>query len=133
MQGAALAAGILLGILSRVEEKSPGLDVGLSSNSAWVATAFVLGLCSRSPRQAAALGALSLTAANLAFYGWIYVREPRARFEHAIEPAEMWLVLGLAIPLASTRRPTEVVPAVAGTLALLYLARAGALDPVMPP
>lgn len=75
MIGAALAAGAILGVLSRVEEVTPGLSAGVSSDSAWVATAFVVGSRAPESRLAALLATATMCAANGAYYVWIALAE----------------------------------------------------------
>jgi hypothetical protein len=83
-----LAFGLLLGVLSRVEEVTDGLSLGISSDSAWCAAAFAAGSARR--------GALLLTAANAGYYAWIAVLQPELPLAAAAGPVEAWLGLGLA-------------------------------------
>jgi Family of unknown function (DUF6518) len=89
-----VAIGALLGILSRVEERTPGLSAGVSSDAMWIAAAFAVGATTQDARGGGARGAVTLTAANLGYYGWILATE-------ATDPARvvggssLWLILGL--------------------------------------
>ena len=47
--------GVALGVLSRIEETTAGFSAGISSDSAWVAVAFLLGSRGRSAAVAAAV------------------------------------------------------------------------------
>jgi hypothetical protein len=92
----ALVAGALLGVLSRIEETTAGLSLGISANSTWLAVAFLAGMAHR---RAAALagaraGALALTAANLAYYTWIAVLEPGVELAAVAGSPLRWLLLG---------------------------------------
>lgn len=64
-----IVLGTLLGVLSRVEETTAGLSVGLSSDATWLAVAFAVGAVRPFVRRvrAARDGALALTAANAAY------------------------------------------------------------------
>ena len=98
--GAAAAAAlgaVLLGVLSRVEETSE-LSLGISTDAAWVALAFVAGavLRGRTAARAALCGALVLTLANLAYYAWIAAEEPGVDLTAVAGPPLRWLILGVA-------------------------------------
>lgn len=81
-----ILAGLLLGILSRVEETT-GFSAGVSSDSAWCAAAFLAA----APVRGAAL----LTAANAGYYAWIAGTQPDLPLDAAAGPVETWLVLGV--------------------------------------
>lgn len=83
---AAIAAGFVLGVLSRVEERT-GFSAGVSSDSAWCAAAFLAA----SPLR----GITALTAANAGYYAWIALTQPDLPFAAAAGPVETWLVLGV--------------------------------------
>ena len=92
----ALVAGALLGVLSRIEETTGGISLSISSNSTWLAVAFVAGMTHRraaAPAGACA-GALALTAANLAYYAWIAVLEPGMELAAVAGSPLRWLLLG---------------------------------------
>lgn len=96
---AALVAGALLGILSRVEEAVAGFAIGLSTNPTWLALAFVVGAAGRrSPRAGATAiaGAVALTAANAGYYAWVAVTEPERELATVAGSPLRWLVLGVA-------------------------------------
>ncbi len=82
----AIAAGVLLGVLSRVEERT-GFSAGVSSDSAWCAAAFLAA----SPVRGIAL----LTAANAGYYACIALTQPALPLASAAGPVEAWLVLGV--------------------------------------
>ena len=91
---AAVPAGIALGVCSRIEEITAGFSLGISSNGAWLALAFVLGICAASPAGAAAAGALALTLANLGYYAWIAATEPGRDLAIVAGPPAEWFLLG---------------------------------------
>jgi hypothetical protein len=90
-----VGSGALLGILSRLDERTPGLSAGVSSDAMWVAVAFAIGSSRQSARGGAAGGAVTLTAANLGYYGWILATEFTDPAAVAGAPS-LWLILGLA-------------------------------------
>ena len=93
----AVVAGALLGVLSRIEETTDGLSAGVSANATWLGVAFVAGVPHRrvSPWRAAVAGALCLTAANLAYYGWIAATQPDLELASVAGSPLTWLALGL--------------------------------------
>lgn len=93
----ALVAGAALGVLSRIEETTDGLSFGVSANATWLGLAFALGVVHRRaalPRATAA-GALSLTAANLAYYAWIAATQPDIELASVAGSPLTWLALGV--------------------------------------
>lgn len=92
----ALVAGALLGVLSRIEETTDGLSLGVSANSTWLAVAFAAGMGARGAAvaPAALAGAVALTAANLAYYAWIAVLEPGVDLAAVAGSPLRWFVLG---------------------------------------
>lgn len=91
-----LLAGMLLGVLSRIEERAPGFSLGISSDAAWLTTAFLAGVLSQGSTllTGAARGAASLTAANSAYYALIASTEPGIRLADVAGPPLVWLSLG---------------------------------------
>ncbi|HEX8104860.1 MAG TPA: DUF6518 family protein [Solirubrobacteraceae bacterium] len=87
----AVAAGALLGVLSRVEETTAGFSTGISSDSAWVAVAFAAGVATRRALPAVA----ALTAANAAYYGWLAATEPATPLASVAGSPVAWVALGL--------------------------------------
>jgi hypothetical protein len=83
---AAIAIGIVLGVISRVEETT-GFSAGISSDSAWCATAFLVA----SPLR----GIAALSAANAGYYAWIALTQPALPLEAAAGPVHVWLGLGV--------------------------------------
>lgn len=94
--GGLLAAGALLGALSRIEEVAEGFSAGISSNSAWLVVAALAGLAMATAARAAALGGAVLTVANLAYYVWIVATEPGTVPAEVAGPPERWFALGVA-------------------------------------
>ena len=99
-----LAAGLLLGVASRIEQGVIGFSAGISSNSGWVGLAFVAGMRG----SGAGAGAGALTAATLAYYATPLGTAPG--------PVGPWLVLGLlagavfgALGRVSVRAPVPAV------------------------
>lgn len=118
--GRALLAGVLLGVLSRIEETS-SVSLGISSDATWVAVAFLAGVwvtagagegaggdegggAARSAgargrggavRRAAACGALALTAANVSYYAWIASTQPSLELADVAGSPLRWIVLGV--------------------------------------
>jgi len=92
----ALVAGALPGVLSRIEETTNGLSLGISANSTWLAVAFGAGMAHRPAPgwHAARAGALALTAANLAYYAWIAMLEPGVPLAAVAGSPLRWLLLG---------------------------------------
>jgi len=91
-----LLGSVLLGVLSRIEEVTPGFSAGISSNSAWVVAAFLTGALCRGPLTAAAAAAAAMTTANLSYYALYALTEPGVPLEAAAGRPAMWLALGLA-------------------------------------
>lgn len=82
-----IVAGLLLGVLSRFEETTEGLSLGISSDSAWCGLAFVCGGPVR--------GALALSAANGSYYAYIALLQPDLSLDAVAGPPERWLGLGI--------------------------------------
>ena len=91
----AIAAGLVLGVLSRVEEVAAGLDLGISSNVTWLAVAFGCGAAASSVEWAAPAGALALSAANTGYYAWVAATEPGRALASVAGPVERWYALGV--------------------------------------
>ena len=89
-----VAIGALLGILSRVEERTSGVSAGISSSAMWIAAAFAAGATAPNARGGAARGALTLSVANLGYYGLILATESTDPAAVAGAPS-LWLILGL--------------------------------------
>ena len=71
-----LAGAVAVGVLSRVEERTAGFSVGLSSDTTWVALPFAAGATSDAVARGAVRGMTALTVANLAYYGLVLLLEP---------------------------------------------------------
>ena len=96
MIAAALAAGALLGVLSRIEEVTPGLSAGISSHSAWVAVAFGAGAAARGGLSRAALTATAaMSAGNAGYYAWIAATEPGMPLTAAAGDPLGWVAAGI--------------------------------------
>lgn len=91
-----LLTGAVLGVLSRIEGVTPGLSAGVSSDSTWVAAAFVAGAVAPGVGSAAVAATLLVTTANGAYYGWIAATEPHTPLASAAGSPVAWLVLGVA-------------------------------------
>ncbi|MDP1849113.1 MAG: DUF6518 family protein [Solirubrobacteraceae bacterium] len=93
----AVVAGALLGVLSRVEETTDGLSLGVSANATWLGVAFAAGVLQRQapPLRGAAAGALALATANLAYYAWIAATEPGVALASVAGSPLSWLALGI--------------------------------------
>ena len=93
---AALAAGVVLGVLSRIEEVTPGLSAGVSSHSAWVAVAFLTGASVRGALRRAALAATAaMSGGNAGYYAWIAVTEPGMPLAAAAGSPLRWVAAGI--------------------------------------
>ena len=93
----AVVAGAVLGVLSRIEETTVGLSLGVSANATWLGVAFAVGVLHRrvAPVRAACAGALTLTAANLAYYAWIALTQPGVELASVAGSPVLWLALGV--------------------------------------
>ena len=132
-----LAAGLALGVLSRVEETAPW-SLGISTHATWLAAPFVAGALLRaSAGRGAAAGAALLTAANAGYYAWITTTEPGVGLASVAGPVEHWLALGVAAgacfgALGATTRTGPVAARVAAPLAAAGVLVADALDLLAP-
>ena len=90
----ALAAGVVLGVVSRVEEVTPGFDLGISTNFTWLAVAFLVGTRVGAMDRSGLAGAAALTAANVGYYAWILTTEPGTPLDAVAGPVERWFALG---------------------------------------
>ena len=92
----AIAAGLVLGVVSRVEEVTDGFDVGISSNVTWLMTAFFVGALAGTAYEWSGLtGAVALTAANTSYYVWIAITEQATELDAVAGPVESWYALGV--------------------------------------
>src|SRR5687767_8493500 len=82
-------AGVLLGVVSRVEEVEP-FALGISTDSTWLAAAFAAGAL-----RGTVAGAVAMTAANVAYYVYIDATEA-AGVDYLSTTVGRWLLLGLA-------------------------------------
>ncbi len=136
----AIAAGIVLGVLSRVEEVAAGLDLGISTNFTWLAVAFLVGGRLGVPEWSALAGAVALTAANAGYYAWILATEPGTPLDAVAGPVERWfalgatagLVLGGAGALLASRSRALRATACLPLAALLVAERVPALEALLP-
>ena len=132
---ALIAAGSLLGVVSRVDERSDAFG-GVSSHALWLATAFAAGvLAARSVRGGAFAGAAVLTVANLAYYAWIAATEPGTGLAAVAGPPLQWLVLGVAsgAPLGVAGRVARDDVRAVALLVLVVLGDAlGMFDAIIP-
>lgn len=92
----ALAAGLVLGALSRVEEVHEGFDLGVSTNFTWLGAAFLVGaLVVAGVEWSGLAGALALSTANVGYYAWILATEPGRPLDAVAGPVERWFALGV--------------------------------------
>lgn len=84
-------AGVVLGVVSRVDEVTVDSDV-ISSNLTWLATAFAVGALG----PGAAAGVVALTAANAGYYAYVLASEPGRPLASVAGPVERWFALGIA-------------------------------------
>lgn len=128
-----LPAGLLLGVLSRLDETTP-TAVPLSDNATWVGAAVLAGLLL--PAAGARAGVLVLTAANGAYYAWIAATEPGTPLGAPLH----WLLLGVltgvvfgtAGAVARRAAPPARALALAAPLLAVALDRAGLLAALLP-
>jgi hypothetical protein len=92
---AVVLAGASLGLLSRVEEVTAGLSLGLSSDSAWVAAAFAAGARAPGARSAALRAVAAMCAANGAYYAWVGVAERGTALAAAAGDPRRWVLAGV--------------------------------------
>jgi hypothetical protein len=91
-----LVAGLLLGILSRIEELTDGFYLAISTHATWVLAPFAAGVLSAEPRRGALRGAVLLTAANVGYYGWSAVAQPDVPLESVAGSVPHWFAAGIA-------------------------------------
>ena len=136
----AIAAGVVLGAVSRVEEVAGGFDLGISTNFTWLAVAFLVGAKAGEIAWSGVAGAAALTVANGGYYAWILLTEPGRPLEEVAGPVERWfalgvtggLVLGAAGALLSSRSRALRAAACLPLAALLVAERVPALAPLLP-
>ena len=122
-----VVAGVVLGVLSRIEETEP-FFLGISTHATWVLAPFAAGALSRRVASGAAL----LTIANAAYFAWIAATEdgPLVAVTH-------WFAAGLAAGLVFGAagvwaRGGGRIAAPALVAAVLLADAAGAFDAVLP-
>jgi hypothetical protein len=93
-----LVAGLLLGILSRVEELTDGFFLA-STHATWVLAPFAAGLLCTDPRRGAVQGAVLLTAANVGYYAFSAVAQPEVPLEAVAGSVPHWFAAGVAAGL----------------------------------
>ena len=91
-----IAIGVLLGVLSRVEETVDGLFLAISTNTTWCAVAFLAGR----PLRAVA----TMTAANAGYYAYVAIDRPGLELSAVAGSPLRWLALGVAAGLFFGRR-----------------------------
>ena len=94
-----LLAGLLLGILSRVEELTDGFHLAISTHATWVLAPFAAGVLSGDPRGGALRGAVLLTAANIGYYGSSAIAQPDVPLEEVAGSVPHWFAAGIAAGL----------------------------------
>jgi hypothetical protein len=136
----AIAGGLALGVASRVEETVDGFDVGISSNLAWLATAFAVGALVAEIEWSGLAGAVALTAANSSYYAWIATVEGSRELDGVAGAVEPWFALGVtggfvfgaAGALARSDAWWTRAAACAPLAALTVAERVPALQPLLP-
>lgn len=136
----ALAAGLVLGVVSRVEEVTAGFDAGISTNLTWLATAFLVGAVAGELARSAVAGAVALTAANAGYYAYVLATEPGRPLASVAGPVERWLALGVSAGIVfgaagALLRSRSVAPRAAAFLPLLAVVvaeRVPALSALLP-
>lgn len=95
MSRTVLVAAVLLGVISRIDDRSGG-TWSVSADGTWVALGLAAGVASCGPRVwAAASSVVALTVANASYYTWIAVTEPGVALDAAAGPPLRWFALGI--------------------------------------
>lgn len=137
----AIASGLVLGVVSRIEEVAGGFDAGISSNLTWLMTAFAAGALAGSAVDWSGLaGAAALTAANTSYYVWIAATEQATELHAVAGPVAPWFALGVtggfvfgaAGSLLRARDRRVRLLAWAPLAALLIAGRVPALEALLP-
>ena len=90
-----LAAGLLLGITSRLAHQMHGIWLWLGALGApWLLVAFAIGATERKRNAAVALGAGALVAGVVTYYAMMYAVEGRASLLYALVIGLGWAALG---------------------------------------
>lgn len=91
-----IALGVLLGVLSRVEETVDGFFLAISTDTTWCAAAFLAGR----PLRAV----LTLTAANAGYYACVALTQPELPLSAVAGSPWRWVALGVAAGVFFGRR-----------------------------
>lgn len=95
-----VVAGVVLGVVSRIEEVIDGFSAGISSERTWVLVAAACGAgLARGPGvvRPAVAGALVLVVANAAWYAWIALTQPDLALGSVAGSPWRWFALSLAV------------------------------------
>lgn len=91
-----IVAGVLLGVLSRVDETVDGFFLPVSTDGTWCAVAFLAGR----PLRAV----LTMTVANAAYYAYVALTQPELPLAAVAGSPLRWFALGIAAGLFFGRR-----------------------------
>lgn len=116
-------AGLLLGILSRVEETTDGLAAVVSTHATWVLVPFAAGALAGRIGSGARAGVVVLTAANAGYYAWMRTVAPA----DTVGPVAHWILAGIGAGAAAG----AVGGAARGTSRLARLAAPAAVGAVV--
>ena len=89
-----VVAGLVLGVLSRVEELN-GAPAVISTHAGWALAPFVAGALGSSARSGAVRGVVLLTAANAGYYAWSAAAEPGVALESVAGSVPHWFAAGV--------------------------------------
>jgi hypothetical protein len=93
-----LVGGLVFGILDRMLAHGPEWTLDLSNVACfWLAAAFLAGLTTRSHTAGALLGLLSLLAALVSYYGYMYTVEHVTSLRYLQWRASPWVVAALLV------------------------------------
>ena len=112
-----IAIGLLLGVLSRVEETVDGFFLAISTNPTWCAVAFLAGR----PLRAV----LTMTAANAGYYAYVAITQPELPLAAVAGSPLRWLALGVATGLFFGRHHHWTALAALGIVAGAEITGAG--------
>ena len=88
-------AGLVLGVLSRMEELGETFSAGISTHAMWAMAPFVAGARTAAARHGAVRGAGLLTAANVGYYAWSAVARPGVPLDSVAGSVPHWFAAGV--------------------------------------
>jgi hypothetical protein len=135
-----LIAGLVLGVLSRIEELHGTFSATISTHATWALAPFVAGALSASARSGAIRGASLLTAANAGYYAWSEIAHPGVSLESVAGSVPHWVAAGIGAGAvfgalgALARRGSALTRTAAASCALAVVVgdAAGAFDALLP-